>query len=46
MKPFADLAAKGNCDVRIFEEEITQRLNSLIKLCLARLSLFRKETII
>ena len=33
MKPFADLAAKGNCDVRIFEEEIKQRLNSLIKLC-------------
>ena len=36
MKPFADLAAKGNCDVRIFEEEITQRLSGLFLIKIGR----------
>ena len=36
MKPFANLAAKGNCDVRIFEEEIKQRLSGLFLIKIGR----------
>ena len=36
MKPFANLAAKGNCDLRIFEEQIKQRLSGLFLIKIGR----------